>query len=264
MQRDQKLLEDLRSDEWSESAAAALALGARGQETVPSLAAIATNAHEASEVRRRAIATLGKIGGSAAITAVGSVVHDEDSLVRFTAASALGEASTEHAIPPLLDALQDEDPAVERAAHDAVIRLGELVVLPLISLLTSQESQGRRSVIQALGSLRDTRAVMPLLETLRDPDVSVRWAAAEALGDLGDQRAVDHLVALLSDQDADVRGAAVAALGQLGDARALTPLEWVQQHDRGLTWDHVAITDLASEAIEAIHTVSNAVPHPNN
>ena len=64
-----------------------------------------------------------------------------------------------------------------------------------------------------------------LMIDLWDEDKKVRLAAIDALGSLKDTRAYEHLVPLLSDVDHDIRFATAVALGELGDSRAVVPLE---------------------------------------
>jgi len=92
----------------------------------------------------------------------------------------------------------------------------------LLQELKHSDSEVRRSAVEVLGRLGDSRAVEPLLAALADSSSTVRESAAAALGQSGDPRAVESLIANLGDfgRSSD---AAVEALVELGDI-AVAPL----------------------------------------
>ena len=87
-----------------------------------------------------------------------------------------------------------------------------------------------KSIIAALGKLRDARAVPALIAHL--PDVLTRVEVVQALGEIGDTAAEPSLVERLkSDEYVPVRVAAAHALVRMGGARALLALRWSASHD---------------------------------
>ena len=174
-------------------------------------------------------------------------LSDNDSDDREAAAMTLGQLGDKRAVDPLIKALGDDDSSVRKAAAKALAQLGQpewatrirgnyndfrrlglskdpRFVVPLIKVLSDDDSDVRKTAAKALGRLNDKRAINPLVKTLSDDEYYVRGAAAEALGQLGDKRAVDPLIEALSDNERWVRSFAAGALGQLGDNRAVDPL----------------------------------------
>jgi len=90
----------------------------------------------------------------------------------------LGEPS----VGPLVDVLRDGDPDVRWSAADALGRIGHAGgVVPLITALRDSRWLLREAAAKALGRIEDSRAAEPLVGALRDPEWLVRKAAAEAL-----------------------------------------------------------------------------------
>lgn len=96
---------------------------------------------------------------------------------------------------------------------DALVRHGASTVDLLISQLTAEDLEVRRSAAVALGRIGDAKAVPALINALTDQSVAID--AANALARIGDPRAVDGLLSLIGDDDASTRQAAVGALNSL-------------------------------------------------
>ena len=96
---------------------------------------------------------------------------------------------------------------------DAITRHGTATVDLLITQLTAEDLEVRRSAAVALGRIGDANAVPALINTLGDESVAIE--AANALAEIGDPRAADSLLKLIGDNDASVRQAAVSALNSL-------------------------------------------------
>ena len=181
------------------------------------------------------------------------LLKDEDWAVRREAVITLGEMGDERCIEPVVQALRDGDWQVREAAIDAVGMIGSPAVEPLVRLLRDWDI--RRTVIRALGKVKDERVLDPLLQQLRhdefvepvtdalvelggpavprllqalhDKDEIVRKQAVIALGRIKDPQAVDELIEMLNHPDWFTRLTAAAALEQIGDERgraAIKPL----------------------------------------
>jgi len=146
--------------------------------------------------------------------------------VRKAAAEALVKIG-EPAVEPLLKKLCDEEYNVREAAAEALGNIGDTkAVGPLIKRLDDKAWCVRRAAAEALGNIGDTKAVEPLIKALRDIDKNIHKAAARALGNIGDTKAVEPLIKALGDGklNVNVREAAARALGKIGDTRAVEPL----------------------------------------
>ncbi|QGZ89549.1 hypothetical protein GQR42_08210 [Microcystis aeruginosa FD4] len=98
---------------------------------------------------------------------------------------------------------------VRRYAAEALVRIGQPSVEPLIAALKDEDVVVRRAAAEALGKIGGELAIEPLVAVLKDEDVDVRRSATEALGKIGDGRVVEPLIVALGGQN--VRQAAAAA-----------------------------------------------------
>ena len=189
------------------------------------------------DVRRTAALSLGKIGNSAATTALVEALSDPDSQVREYSAWALGQIGedvNDGAAVSLAGALGDEHPAVKQAAAQALGKIGSRppVIAILTQALTVGERSSRRAVVEALTQLEAKKAFPALRKALTDPDPAVRQGALAALGELGDRRALpDFRERLLFDVSPGVRTEAAYRLGKLGDHQELQALDEAAHDD---------------------------------
>jgi HEAT repeat protein len=96
---------------------------------------------------------------------------------------------------------------------EALVRHGSTTLDLLISQLTAEDLEVRRSAVVALGRIGDSTATPALLNTLNEESLAID--AANALAQIGDPRAVDALLNLIGNDDASIRQAAVSALNSL-------------------------------------------------
>ncbi|HUW55076.1 MAG TPA: HEAT repeat domain-containing protein [Planctomycetota bacterium] len=173
---------------------------------------------------------------------------------RAAAAQALGLLGNQSSpAVPYLVALLGDGPAVDAKVVEALGRIGEPAVAPLISVMTTAEENRRTTAAQALGKI-GRPAVKPLMDALphdlepvrtdlaralamvgrpavdllipgiMDKNVHIRWGSTIALGDIKDPRAVEPLVQGLKDKTWNSRMCTAMALGRIGDPRAVEPL----------------------------------------
>jgi HEAT repeat protein len=201
-------------------ASAAAALGhSRDARAVDLL--IAAMADPQGDVRYRAADALGELGDTRAVDSLIIALDDSDDGVRQRVVVNLGRLRDPRAAVPLAIATFGRDHRVRSGAYDALQRLGDGAIDPLIAALADPESRIRYFSAAVLGRLGNVRAIDPLVVTLHDPNESVRSRAAEALGRLGDTQAIDPLITALTDSDEYVRFNAAEALGRLGDTQAI-------------------------------------------
>ena len=171
--------------------------------------------------RDRAFAAelLGRVGSAKAVPALLETVQatqTEDSDVREIALRALARIGDPHAVGPLITALADAETWLAPRIADILARHGQVVVDPLLELLTgSSRHPARAWAANVLGEVGAQRAFPALVHTLDDPDDEVRAKSAAALGRLGDRRAVAPLLDhLLTDPAPFVRVRIASALGR--------------------------------------------------
>lgn len=184
--------------------------------------------------------------------------------------SAMSRTVEEQGIAALIQALNDRTWQTCRQASDALIKLGEPAVVPLIAAIRQNVFPVfiLPEAIRALGGIGDKRAVDLLIDILASDHVHAAQEAAKALGHIGDPRAVEPLInvfrhdwddtetitawqkastalaaigqvalpalrAALKDESSMVREGVIDALGQLKDAQVVPDLiSMLQDEDR--------------------------------
>ncbi|MFX1521361.1 MAG: HEAT repeat domain-containing protein [Promethearchaeota archaeon] len=73
----------------------------------------------------------------------------------------------------------------------------------------------RKTAIEALGEIGDSRAVLLLKQALKHKKISIRRKAAESLGKIADRAGLNQLVIALQDEVFEVRRSASFALEEL-------------------------------------------------
>ena len=117
-----------------------------------------------------------------------------------------------------------------KAAIDALIKIGVPAVEPLISSLLYKRAKTRCFVAQILGAIKDKRAVMPLINLFEDWRLEVQLFASSAVSKLGDA-AVPDLIKALENKKTNVRIAAVLALGKIDNNAAIAALNRIKKDD---------------------------------
>jgi len=120
----------------------------------------------------------------------------------------LKSPSVDRALTRLMGRIDLRDEIIE-----ALARHGSSTVDLLISQLTAEDLEVRRSAVVALGRIGDSSATQALVNTLDDESLAID--AANALGQIGDPTAVDGLLNLIGNDDASTRQAAVSALNSV-------------------------------------------------
>ena len=162
---------------------------------------------------------------------------DDDEVRDWAAVAAvrLGEAA---GLPRLLAIVarpgREANAALRRHAALSLAQAGDgagvTVLGEALDGCSSQEALCK-SIIVALGKLRDVRAVPALIAHLSD--VRTRLEVVQALGEIGDASAEPVLVERLkSDEYVPVRVAAARALARMGGARAVLALKWSAGNDK--------------------------------
>ena len=234
-------------------------LGAmRNPELIPIFEEALAETKNAPEVAYRAIVALEQSMGSvvestAIVPGLQLALRNNSAQVRMHAAKLLGSIQAETAVPDLVRLLADPNSYVKDTAIDALNRIGEPAVAPLLEVLDTgarnlipDEDIGfateyryiasayidglwmkkyrigtLSAAIQALGLLKLGDGVEPLINELANEDLQ-----DEALAALVEMRgvAVLPMIDALKNGSNEIRVKVADALGQIGDRRAIVPL----------------------------------------
>ncbi|MEQ8221265.1 MAG: HEAT repeat domain-containing protein [Candidatus Eremiobacterota bacterium] len=205
------------------------------------------------KVVRDAISALESYGKGAVPLLIDTLSTDDDRL-RRNAVIVLGRISDTRAIEPLVVMLGSNDELTGVYATQALWRIGEPAVLPLVSSLSSEDYQIKLNAVKTLGRIGDNRAVDGLIKLCSDENEKIRAYAVNSLGYIKDKRALDTMFkALVSDnefvgryavealiylgkpsvpllieglkhENTYVRMKCASALGRIGDREAVEPL----------------------------------------
>jgi HEAT repeat protein len=207
---------------------------------------------------------------------------DQTFTMHYTQLSPLSGSDMSHTIEEqgiadLIRALNDRPWQTRRQAADALIKLGEPAVVPLMTairqnaftvftlpeavralggigaiqavdlLIEELESWNVHAVQEAakgLGHIGSPQAIQPLIDMFRhdweDTETITAWQeAATALAAIGEP-ALPALLTALSDEDDNVRQGVAEALGQLHDPRTVGPLVKALQDETSIVRAYVA------------------------
>ena len=153
------------------------------------------------------------------------LLGDKDWRVRKTIVDGLVRDARPEIIQGLLDALADAENAGKRnSATEALIRIGESAIEPIVSRLRAEEDiDVRLSLVNLIGDLRSREGFEILIELLEhETDINVASSIVSSLGKYRDASALPHLMrALRTREDLWLKFHVVEALGEIGDRSAL-------------------------------------------
>lgn len=166
--------------------------------------------------------------GSAAVPRLIEELEHTDARVREVAAWALGEIrdpAVATAVPKLIACLNTSRATLALAAEEALLKIGDVAVLPLMEAIAAPEWHVRLAVVKLLSEIGNPEAIPVLTGALEDENSTIRTAAAEALGVMGNASVIEALSRALGDVNSyEVRCAAALALGAIGDTEAVPAL----------------------------------------
>ncbi len=153
------------------------------------------------------------------------LLGDKDWRVRKTIVDGLVRDARPEIIQGLLDALADAENAGKRnSATEALIRIGETAIEPIVSRLRAEKDiDVRLSLVNLIGDLRSREGFDILIELLeQESDINVASSIVSSLGKYRDASALPHLMrALRTREDLWLKFHVVEALGEIGDRSAL-------------------------------------------
>jgi HEAT repeat protein len=153
------------------------------------------------------------------------LLGDKDWRVRKTIVDGLVRDARPDIIQGLLDALADAENAGKRnSATEALIRIGETAIEPIVSRLRAEKDiDVRLSLVNLIGDLRSREGFGILIELLEyETDINVASSIVSSLGKYRDASSLPHLMrALRTREDLWLKFHVVEALGEIGDRSAL-------------------------------------------
>ena len=172
-------------------------------------------------VRRAAAKALGAMRYADSVDALVGRLQDEqeDVGVRGAAAEALGLIGDVKAIDPLIACLQSSDWSLQGSASRALGAIG-ISAIPALLQLLSQDHSSRYYALEALAKMGEA-VVEPLLTAFLADDGPLAQGAAQGLGRMRDVRAVPHLIAKLDSPEYMMHAHAAYALGEIGGPEAI-------------------------------------------
>jgi HEAT repeat protein len=208
--------------------------------------------HPEPAVRRRAVETLGQMGGDEASGALVLMLRDPDETVRSLVGNTLAALGPE-VIAPLTRYLAAWQGPVGMIVPTLLGRLRDERGLSLLAAhLGDPEPATRAAVATALGCIGTDRAVPPLLELLRDMTDQVRIAAARALGEVQSPAATDALLDEMADDNPQVRTAVVEALGRINNQKSVDVLSRACAEDKDPDVRRAAMVALRRVSTKAV------------
>jgi HEAT repeat protein len=113
------------------------------------------------------------------------ILKDDYSGVGWAAAKVLGWTGETQAVMGLIDAVDGQNQRFRMAAREALVRIGEPAVEPLIAMLRHGRWREAVGAAAMLGEIGNARAVSQLIAALEHEDRDVRIVARKALRKLG-------------------------------------------------------------------------------
>jgi HEAT repeat protein len=203
-----------------------------------------------------ALESLGSQAEAPLRTRLSEMVNSSDPDLQIRACSFLAEKSTDETVDLLKGLLWSENDKVQKAAFNAMGKVGERgnaqALNLLINALRSQNLSSRQAAAASLGRIKHPMAVVPLIEALGDADSTVFESVLKGvelnadpravpvlldaayqrnpalvlrvLSSIGDDRVVDALVPTLDDPNAVNRKEIIDTLSSLYRNKRLSTL----------------------------------------
>ena len=234
-------------------------LGAmRKPELIPIFEDVLAKTDSTPEVAYRAIVALEQLrtvlpDGETLVTGLQLALKNNSAQARMYAAKLIGTIQAQTAVPDLIRLLADPNIYVKDTSVDALNRIGEPAIAPLLEVLNTKarnlipdEDTGftteyqyiasayidnlwmkkyrigtQSAAIKALGLLKAENGVQPLIEELANEELQV-----EALAALVEMAgvAVPRMIDALKNAPDEIRVQVADTLGQVGDRHAIIPL----------------------------------------
>jgi len=221
--REQDILQRLKSDDSSEVRQAAFDAGELGLQSAVELL-VKRFADSSVGVQEAAERSLRQIRGPRTVQAVAPLLRSENAVVRNIAMDVLREVGSDD-LATLTHLLHDEDPDIRIFLADILGSTGSALALaPLCDvLLHDPEVNVRYQAAVSLGDLGNGEAAESLRQAIQDEEW-VQYAVMEALAKIKDESCVDILLQALEICSPLVASTVLDALGDIGNVKAAPTL----------------------------------------
>jgi HEAT repeat protein len=155
---------------------------------------------------------------------VEELLRDPHPAVRAQAAEWAAAHPSVPVIAEMLDMLADPATLARFAVQDALLRMGTMVVDPLVAFLATHSGEPAESGLRLAEALAGPTFLPAGIRFSSSADPDLRKNAANLLGAIGDASTTPRLIQLLSDSHADVRAAAARGLGRMHHWQAASDL----------------------------------------
>ncbi len=259
-------------------------LGERGDKKVVDLACRYATSEDAA-IAKAALLTLGRIGGKAAASCLGtlkpaqscttqflqakiacaatlsgdkaisllrSVFESNNTACRIASLKELLRVDFENSFPLFVKALKSRNETMARGARSLVAASkGKKMTEALVGLLDKLSGTEKAGLIVALGLRGDRAALPPLLEHLKSNEKAISAAAAKTVSRLADAASVSYLLRMAGDKiSVDTVVETVAAMSADGVDRAV--MKALENNATVATAMKVIAARNCSEAVPAI------------
>jgi len=158
---------------------------------------------------------LGMAGAIRVARELAVLLEDPVPEVRIRAAAALGAMGGQAAVRPLIQALDEPSRWSTIRIADILTGMGQPVLEELVGLFPRMSVHGKLAAIDILGRVRSVEVVDWLRARLWNDHRDVRARACHALGTIGDADSAPAVAQMLRDPEWPVRAMAAKALGRL-------------------------------------------------
>jgi hypothetical protein len=172
---------------------------------------------------------------------VEELLRDPHPAVRAQAAEWAAAHPTIPVVAEMLDMLADPATVARFAVQDALLRMGTMIVDPLVEFLGTHSGEAAESGLRLAESLAGPTFLPAGIRFSSSDDPALRTNAANLLGAIGDASATARLIQMLSDPYADVRAAAARGLGRMRHwpaaselAKTLCDTAWLVRRESAL------------------------------
>ncbi len=155
---------------------------------------------------------------------VRELLHDRHSGVRAQAAEWAASYPSEQIIADMLELLGDPDTLSRFAVQDSLLRMGRVIVEPLVGFLAHRTGQAAEVGLELAEAVAEPAFLTVSLHHSRSKSRQVKIAASAVLAAIGGDAASGRLTELLAEESGSVRAAAARGLGKMKHWNAATQL----------------------------------------